>query len=140
MLNDSTRLVTSVSLPTKESFHDHLNDLYRLHRLSGLEHGTGRGLSVNTLGLHVSDHYQDIWVAHDLDDATFAMTTTMMGRTPGAKRAPVAVEVSNLDAFVQKMKQRGVSFMTEAFNTSVCRMAVTQDPDNSHITIHKRHR
>lgn len=62
-----------------------------------------------------------------------------MGRTPEAKGAIVALEVSDLDAFVQKMKERAVSFITEACNTPVCRMAVIEDPDNNHITIHKRH-
>lgn len=51
----------------------------------------------------------------------------------------MAFEVSDLDAFVQKMKERAVSFITKAFNTPVCRMAVIEDPDNNHITIHKRH-
>ena len=51
----------------------------------------------------------------------------------------MAFEVSDLDAFVQKMKGRAVSFITEACNTPVCRMAVIEDPDHNHITIHKRH-
>jgi predicted enzyme related to lactoylglutathione lyase len=62
-----------------------------------------------------------------------------MGHTPGTKGAIVAFEVSGLDAFVQKMKGRAVSFITEACNTPVCRMAVIEDPDHNHITIHKRH-
>jgi len=37
------------------------------------------------------------------------------------------------------MKERAVSFVTEAFDTPVCRMAVIEDPDGNHITIHKRH-
>jgi predicted enzyme related to lactoylglutathione lyase len=41
--------------------------------------------------------------------------------------------------FVRKMKERAVSFITEAFNTPVRRMAVIEDPDHNHITIHKQH-
>lgn len=37
------------------------------------------------------------------------------------------------------MKERVVSFITEAFNMPVCRMAAIEDPDHNHITIHKRH-
>jgi predicted enzyme related to lactoylglutathione lyase len=37
------------------------------------------------------------------------------------------------------MKERAVSFVREAFDTPVCRMAVIEDPDGNHITIHKRH-
>ena len=51
----------------------------------------------------------------------------------------MAFEVSDLDACVQKMKERAVSFITEAFNMPVCRMAVIEDPDHNHITIHKRY-
>jgi predicted enzyme related to lactoylglutathione lyase len=62
-----------------------------------------------------------------------------MGPTPGTKGAIVAFVVSGLDAFVQKMKERTVSFITGAFNTPVCSMAVIEDPGHNHITIHKRH-
>jgi hypothetical protein len=62
-----------------------------------------------------------------------------IGHIPGAKGAIIAFEVSDLDAFVHKMKERAVSFVTEAFDTPVCRMAVIEDPDGNHITIHKRH-
>ena len=51
----------------------------------------------------------------------------------------MALEVSDLDAFVHKLKERAVSFVTEAFDTPVCRMAVIEDPDGNHITIHKGH-
>ena len=77
-------VATSVALPTKESFHDHLNSLNSLHHLSGLEHGTGESFL-----------YTRTWLAYELplprcmggvwlDDATFAITTTKMGRTPGS--------------------------------------------------------
>jgi len=80
-----------------------------------------------------------VWAEYDLSDETFAITTTKMGHTPGAKGAVVALEVSDLDAFVHKLKERAVSFVTEAFDTPVCRMAVIEDPDGNHITIHKGH-
>ena len=110
---------------------------FTVYPVSNMERA--RAFYEHVLGLHVSYHYQDVWVEYDLDDATFAITTTKMGHTPGAKGAIVAFEVSDLDVFVQKMKERAVSFITEAFNTPVCRMAVIEDPDNNHITIHKRH-
>lgn len=87
----------------------------------------------------MSYHYQDVWVEYDIGLSTFAITTTDMGHTPGAKGAVVAFEVSDLDAVLYKMKERDVSFVTEAFDTPVCRMAAIDDQDNNHITIHKRH-
>ena len=92
----------------------------------------------HVLGLHKSYDYQDIWVEYDVSEATFAITTRDMGHVPGAKGAVVAFEVSDLDAFVLKMKERAVPFVMEAFETPVCRMAVIEDPDGNHITIHKR--
>ena len=110
---------------------------FTVYPVSNMERA--RAFYEHVLGLHMSYHYQDIWVEYDLGDETFAITTTKMGHTPGAKGAIVAFEVSDLDAFVQKMKERAVSFVTETFDTPVCRMAVIEDPDGNHITIHKRH-
>ncbi len=91
------------------------------------------------LGLPVSYNYQDVWVEYEVGGSTFAITTTDMGRTPGAKGAIAAFEVSDFDAFIHKLKDRAVSFVTEAFDTPICRMAVIEDQDGNHITIHKRH-
>jgi len=52
--------------------------------------------------------------------------------------AVIAIEVSNLDAFLCKMKERAVSFVTEAFDTPVCRVVVIENQGHNHITIHKR--
>ena len=76
---------------------------------------------------------------YNLGDSTFALTTTEMGHTPGAKGAVVAFEVSDLDAFVNALKEKSVTFVVDAFTTPVCRMAVIEDPDGNHIVIHKRH-
>ncbi len=77
---------------------------------------------------------------YDLGASTFAITTKELGHTPGAKGAIVAFEVSDLDAFGHNMKERAVSFVTEAFDRPVCRMAVVENQDHNHITIQKRHR
>jgi predicted enzyme related to lactoylglutathione lyase len=91
------------------------------------------------LGLHVSSHHQDVWVEYDVAGSTFAITTTNMGHTPGARGAVVAFEVSDFEAFIHKMKERAVSFVTEPFDTPICRMAVVEDQDGNHVTIHRRH-
>jgi predicted enzyme related to lactoylglutathione lyase len=110
---------------------------FTVYPVSNMERA--RAFYEHVLGLHVSSHYQDVWVEYDIGDSTFAITTVERGRTPGAQGAAVAFEVSDFDAFVHKMKERAVSFVTEAFDTPVCRMAVIEDPDGNHITIHKRH-
>jgi len=98
-----------------------------------------RAFYEHVLGLHMSYNYRDAWVEYDIGNSTFAITTTDTGQSPGAKGAVVAFEVSDLDAFVHKMKERAVLFVTETFDTPVCRMAVIEDQDGNHITIHKRH-
>lgn len=99
-----------------------------------------RAFYEHVLGLHVSDNHRDVWVEYDVGGSTFAITTTDMGHVPGAKGAVVAFEVSDLDAFVQRMKELAVSFVTEPFDTPVCRMAVIADQDGTHLTLHKRHK
>jgi predicted enzyme related to lactoylglutathione lyase len=50
----------------------------------------------------------------------------------------VAFETSDLDAFVKTLKEKSVPFVVEILSTPVCRMAVISDPDENHVTIHKR--
>ncbi len=73
-----------------------------------------------------------------MGDSSFAITNIDMGHSPGAKGAVVAFETTDLDAFLKTLKEKSVTFVVEIFSTPVCRMAVVQDPDGNHITIHKR--
>lgn len=97
-----------------------------------------RSFYEHVLGLHKASHYGDQWVEYDVGGSTFAVTTSHMGQPPGDKGATVAFEVSDFEAFVHKLKERAVTFVTEPFETPVCRMAVIEDPDGNHVTIHKR--
>jgi len=110
---------------------------FTVYPVSNMERA--RAFYEHVLGLHVSWRYQDVWVEYDVGGSTFAISTAETGHAPGAKGAVVAFEVSDFDAFINKMKERAVSFMTEPFETPVCRMAVIEDQDGNHITIHKRH-
>ena len=110
---------------------------FTVYPVSNMERA--RAFYEHALGLHMSYHYRNEWVEYDVGESTFAITTTDMGHTPGAKGAVVAFEVDHLDAFVHKMKERAVPFVVETFETPVCRMAVIEDPEGNHITIHKRH-
>ena len=91
------------------------------------------------LGLKVGSSFGDEWVEYDLGDTTFAITTLQIGRAPGAKGAFVGFEVDDFDAFNQKLKEKSVKFVLDNFETPVCRMSVIEDPDQNHLTIHKRH-
>ena len=91
------------------------------------------------LGLKVGSNFRDEWVEYDLGESTFAITTTEMGHSPGAKGAVVGFEVDDFDAFNQLLKEKSVKFVLDNFKTAVCRMSVIEDPDQNHLTIHKRH-
>jgi predicted enzyme related to lactoylglutathione lyase len=110
---------------------------FTVYPVSNMERA--RAFYEHVLGLHMSDNYRDVWVEYEIGSSTFAITTTDMGHTPGAKGAVAAFEVSDFEAFIHRIKERAVLFVTEAFDTPVCRMAVIEDPDGNHITIHKRH-
>lgn len=94
----------------------------------------------NVLGLEVSSTFGDQWVEYDLGGNTFAITSMNIGRTPGAKGAAVGFEVSDFEAFTKKLKEKSVKFILDNYETPVCRMSVIEDPDQNHITIHKRHK
>lgn len=110
---------------------------FTVYPVSNMERA--RAFYEHVLGLHLSAHLQDIWVEYDSGGSTFAITTMDIGHTPGAKGAVVAFEVSDFEAYVHKMKERAVPFVREPFDTPVCRIAIIEDPDRNHITLHKRH-
>ena len=103
------------------------------------EMARSRSFYENVLGLVVSSDFGNQWVEYDVGGSTFAITTMDMGHVPGAKGGVVAFETSDLDACVKTLKAKSVTFMLEPVSTPVCRMAVIQDPDENHVTIHKRH-
>ena len=88
---------------------------FTVYPVSNMERA--RAFYEHVLGLHASYHYQGVWVEYDLGGSTFAITTMKIGHTPGAKGAVVAFEVSDFDAFVQKMKERAVSFSSRKRST-----------------------
>lgn len=92
------------------------------------------------LGLAVGSTFGDQWIEYDVGRATFALTTVDMGHTPGAKGAVVAFEVTDFEAFTKRLKEKSVKFILDNYETPVCRMSVIEDPDQNHITIHKRHK
>lgn len=91
------------------------------------------------LGLKVGDTFEQ-WIEYDLGENTFAITSMNIGHTPGAKGASVGFEVSDFEAFTKGLKEKSVKFILDNYETPVCRMSVIEDPDQNHITIHKRHK
>jgi predicted enzyme related to lactoylglutathione lyase len=97
-----------------------------------------RAFYEQALGLAPGELYSDRWTEYDLGDTAFAITTVDMGHPPGTKGALVAFEVDDLDATMADLKAKSVPIVRDVFDTPVCRMAVIEDPDGNHVTIHKR--
>ena len=97
-----------------------------------------RAFYEQSLGLAPGPIGNDCWVEYDLGDTAFAITTVDMGHPPGTHGALAAFEVDDLDAFMAGLKAKSVPVVRDVFDTPVCRMAVIEDPDGNHLTIHKR--
>jgi predicted enzyme related to lactoylglutathione lyase len=99
-----------------------------------------RAFYEGALGLNLTHDFRGEWLEYDLGDTTFAISTMDNNHQAGAKGALVAFETDDLDAFIQRLKGKGVTFVMDTFETPVCRMAVVADPDGNQLVIHKRHR
>jgi len=94
----------------------------------------------DTLGLKLTQNFQDDWLEYDVGDTTFAITSMDITHVAGAKDAVVAFEMDDLDQSVNRLKQLSVPFVLDTYTTPVCRLAVVSDPDGNEIIIHKRDR
>jgi predicted enzyme related to lactoylglutathione lyase len=91
----------------------------------------------HTLGLGVTYNYREQWVEYDIGAGTFAITTMDTGQVAGVRGAEVGFEVPDLDGFVEGLRGKAVQFVTDLFDTPVCRMAVIEDPDHNHIVLRR---
>jgi predicted enzyme related to lactoylglutathione lyase len=79
------------------------------------------------------------WIEYEL-----GATTIGVGSHPDWKPSQpgtgtsVALETDDFDAAYEKLKQRGVKFDMEKFESPVCWMAVFQDPDGNRLLLHQR--
>ena len=78
-----------------------------------------------------------IWQEYDIGAVTLAIGQ-MKGWEPSQGGGSVALEVDDMDATVARLKQHGVRFTAEPFQTSVCKMAIILDSEGNAITLHKR--
>lgn len=81
-----------------------------------------------------------LWVEYDIGPTTFAISN-MSGEDwkPSSDGPAVAFELDNFEEAIAQLKERGVKFSVEPFETPACRMAIIGDPDGNSLAIHKRH-
>lgn len=86
----------------------------------------------------VFDHEGKQWVEYEIAGATLGVTNMAPEWKPSPAGPSVALEVADFDAAVAALRQAGVKFCVEPMDSSVCHMAVVNDPDGNSICIHHR--
>ena len=79
------------------------------------------------------------WVEYDLGTMTIGVGCHPAWQ-PSRDGTTVAFEVDDIDAAIEKLKNRGVAFDIEKTETPVCWMAQFRDPDGNKLVVHKRKR
>ena len=82
------------------------------------------------------------WVEYDLPEGgCFAITTMAKGVKPSANSGgSIAFEVEDIDSFAAELKQKGVEFVLDVFESPVCKMAVILDSEGNALSLHQLHR
>ena len=90
------------------------------------------------LGLAVSDEMMSgKWIEYTVGDNTLAIANVGGGWRPSDQGTGAALEVENFDEAIERLRNQGVPFAAEPFETPCCHMAVVQDPDGNKLIIHK---
>ena len=77
------------------------------------------------------------WVEYELGAATIGVGCHPAWQ-PSRDGTTVAFEVDDIDAAIDKLKERGVEFDLDKTETPVCWMAQFRDPDGNKLLVHKR--
>ena len=90
------------------------------------------------LGLAVSDEMMSgKWIEYAVGDNTLAIANVGEQWKPSEQGTGAALEVENFDEAIKQLRNHGVPFAAEPFETPCCHMAVVQDPDGNKLIIHK---
>ena len=90
------------------------------------------------LGLQVSDEMMGgKWIEYSTGAATLALANVGEQWRPSGEGTAAAFEVGNFDEAIKQLRNQGVPFAAEPFETPCCHMSVVQDPDGNKLIIHK---
>ena len=90
------------------------------------------------LGLQVADEMMGgKWIEYTVGDNTLAIANVGEKWKPSDQGTGAALEVENFDEAINQLRNQGVPFAAEPFETPCCHMAVVQDPDGNKLIIHK---
>jgi predicted enzyme related to lactoylglutathione lyase len=79
------------------------------------------------------------WIEYDLPEGgCFALTNMAEGVAPSNNSGgSVAFEVKDLDQLVSDLKNKGVEFKLDIFDTPVCRIAIINDSEGNAVNLHE---
>lgn len=90
------------------------------------------------LRLHVSEEMMGgQWIEYNIGNNTLAIANIGEQWKPSDQGTSAAYEVENFDQAINRLRNQGVPFVAEPFETPCCHMAVVQDPDGNKLIIHK---
>lgn len=77
------------------------------------------------------------WVEYEIGNQVLAIGKAP-GMDPSADGPSCGLECENFDKTIAELRDAGVPFAMEPFETPVCRMAMILDPAGNMLIIHKR--
>jgi len=93
----------------------------------------------NTLGLKIGSngaHGSIRWMEFDLPGGGCLALTNATGQKPGGG-GMIALEVSDLDAVIADLKEKGVTFRSDIIKGPRCRMSNILDSEGNGIVLHQ---
>jgi predicted enzyme related to lactoylglutathione lyase len=77
------------------------------------------------------------WIEYELGATTIGVGCHPNWK-PSRDGTTVAFEVDDMDATINTLKKRGVTFDMDKTETPICWMAQFRDPDGNKLVVHKR--
>jgi predicted enzyme related to lactoylglutathione lyase len=97
-----------------------------------------RNFYEQVLRLPVSEEMMsEKWIEYTVGDHTLAIANVGEHWKPSHQGTSAALEVENFDQTINQLRNQGVPFAADPFETPCCHMAVVQDPDGNKLIIHK---
>jgi len=88
------------------------------------------------LGLTVSRVLQDVWIEYALAGAPTPSQPLRKASSQVPIPAGIGFEIDNVDDMITALRAMGTTVKLEPFSMTVCRTAVTLNPEGNTLTLH----
>ncbi len=78
------------------------------------------------------------WIEYELPSGTFAISNVAPDWKPSTSGPAIALEVADLNAALQYLRENDVPITLEPYESPVCFLAVVLDPDRNSLMLHQR--